>query len=434
MNAIPTTPSQSFQIPLVVLIFVAMVGLAILGLVFGLPIYAVVALYGIGFLFLVSQSPQIALALTFASAPLQTDVGGQDIKFSIAEVHVMLLFIYLLWLAMTGRRRLALTPPCGAVALYLAVCVISSFVSWLGGLAIVALAQMIVYFTAAVLVFAYLPRSTSDLFISLRVLVAVGTFLAIAGPATHFGLFGMNKNGIGGSLSCALLVALELWIVERSPAGKGMYLAAMVITAGGLLLSLSRGAWLGAVFGVLIILALRRRFVLLIQTAAVLAPVLVLCWMALPTESKTYATSFDAQHYNIRARLVDFDIAMTYFQHNIIFGSGVGIRKTYDATNVVMTVLAETGIVGLAAFSAIYASLTRMIWRMLKQVPPADADFTFIVVCAALSVSKLAHGMVDHFWSRGAITVTWASVGMATAVYLKLRRAKRPQVLEGVRR
>jgi hypothetical protein len=35
---------------------------------------------------------------------------------------------------------------------------------------------------------------------------------------------------------------------------------------------------------------------------------------------------------------------------------------------------------------------------------------------------RLVHGMVDHYWSRGAITVAWAGAGMATYGYLIVRR------------
>jgi hypothetical protein len=41
---------------------------------------------------------------------------------------------------------------------------------------------------------------------------------------------------------------------------------------------------------------------------------------------------------------------------------------------------------------------------------------------AALVVSGLAHGLVDHYWSRGAIMIAWAAAGMATFAFWAVKR------------
>jgi hypothetical protein len=41
---------------------------------------------------------------------------------------------------------------------------------------------------------------------------------------------------------------------------------------------------------------------------------------------------------------------------------------------------------------------------------------------AALVVSRLAHGLVDHYWSRGAIMIAWAAAGMATFAFWEVKR------------
>ena len=41
---------------------------------------------------------------------------------------------------------------------------------------------------------------------------------------------------------------------------------------------------------------------------------------------------------------------------------------------------------------------------------------------AALVTLKLAHGMVDHYWTRGSIMCAWASVGMASRIYRRNHR------------
>jgi hypothetical protein len=36
-----------------------------------------------------------------------------------------------------------------------------------------------------------------------------------------------------------------------------------------------------------------------------------------------------------------------------------------------------------------------------------------VSLAGAMVSAKFAHGLVDHYWSRGAIMIVWASVGMA---------------------
>ena len=127
------------------------------------------------------------------------------------------------------------------------------------------------------------------------------------------------------------------------------------------------------------------------------------------------------------------DLAKNYFEQSPVVGVGVGLRKQYDATNLVMSTLAETGVVGLLTFSLIYVSFFRMIWWTRKRVAQTEIQFSFLVVGAALTGCTLAHGMVDHYWSRGAITIAWASVGMAVGVHLSVRKQNRAALTEGPR-
>ena len=50
-----------------------------------------------------------------------------------------------------------------------------------------------------------------------------------------------------------------------------------------------------------------------------------------------------------------------------------------------------------------------------------------LVLAVALTIGRLAHGMVDHYWSRGPVTVAWAAVGMATLVHAKSSRFQMPR-------
>ena len=400
----------------------------------GQPLYVAGVAYMLAFCAVAWSRPDVALLLIFASAPFQSDLGGQDaVKFSVAEVSLLLSLLVFLLKNVVQKQRLGLGPLAIPVALYFGACMLSSALHWQGMQAITSLGQMFLYFVVTVLLFSHFTRRPAEVRRSLVALVVIGVLLGVLGPATSFGLLGMNKNGIGASLSCAILVCLELWIVAQKGRTKNWLGVALVLIAAGLLLSLSRGAWLGAMCGIALITVLRRQFILLLRAGLLLVPVLALCWFALPQEQRSYATDFNPNRTNLAARFQSVDLAKNYFEQSPVVGVGVGLRKQYDATNLVMSTLAETGVVGLLTFSLIYVSFFRMIWWTRKRVAQTEIQFSFLVVGAALTGCTLAHGMVDHYWSRGAITIAWASVGMAVGVYLSVRKQNRAVLTEGPR-
>ena len=386
------------------------------------PLAAIVAIYVPAFWWLAWKHPAIALLLIFAACPFQTDVsGGGFAKYSVAEVN-MVLSIPVFILQMIVRKRLPVIGPIAVpVLLYFAVCGYSSSLHWLGQDAILSLVQMFLYFVIVVAVFASFAPRLEDLRKVLWALVVVGVFLSVAGMATHYTFIGLNKNGIGASLSVALLVTVDLWLSEPKPRNRQRLLVALGIISIGLLISLSRGSWMGFLVGVFAIFALRRQWKSLGRLVVILVPLVALGWLFIPADSQNYATSFGKSSYNIEARYKSVDLAQTIFKRSPIYGEGVGLRKQYDATNVVWMALAETGVLGLAAFLLIHTAFLSMILRTQRRLPVLHPHFSLLTVGAALILDQLSHGMVDHYWSRGAIMAAWAAAGMAVGVYYRHR-------------
>ena len=164
-------------------------------------------------------------------------------------------------------------------------------------------------------------------------------------------------------------------------------------------------------------MGLRRQFALLLRCLLILLPIVLAGWNLVPKEEKEYATGFGQERWNIKARYESLDIAKSYYEKSPIYGVGVGLRKEYDATNLLWLTLAETGILGLIALGGIHLAIFKMVWETQKRIPPTDESFSFLALGGALATEKLMHGMVDHYWSRGAIMIAWAGVGMALGVY-----------------
>jgi len=122
---------------------------------------------------------------------------------------------------------------------------------------------------------------------------------------------------------------------------------------------------------------------------------------------------------SLALRYASIEYAWGEFQKNPLSGTGVGLRKEYDATNIAMAVLAESGVIGFGAFFLVQVAIWYTATQASHRVRWSDPAASALVLAMALTMARLAHGMVDHYWSRGAITCAWAAVGMATLVYTR---------------
>lgn len=367
--------------------------------------------YALGFWAVTLRRPHLALAAIFASAPFQNDLSiGGPFRFSIAEVNLLLS----LPVFVARRRPVSLGPLALPVMGYVAICLVSS-ASDLRISALTSLLQIVLYLGVVVVVFHSLPRNREQYRTVLTGLVCVCVFLAAVVLVKRSGyVLGLHKNGTGGSLACGMIVCAELWFAERNRRHKKWLLVAMVLIGSGLIFTLSRGAWMTTVTGLAIILALRRRFLVMLRACLVLVPLVMLCWSYLPEESRQYATDFDAKkNFNVRLRYEAIDHLTEEFENHPVLGVGVGLRKEYDATNIILLTLAETGVPGLVALVSIHLAFLWMVWKGQRGMSRASLDYTLVAIGTALVVGKMMHGVVDHYWGRGDTMIVWASAGMA---------------------
>lgn len=399
----------------------AVIGLVVLTwLALRVPLAAVGLLYVGCFLIVAWTKPPIALMLAFASAPLQNDVsGGGAAKFSLAEVNLALTLICFVLQNVVRKERITLGPIQVPVFLYLAICFVSSLHHWRGKDAVVSMLQMIVYLIVAVLLFSTYATSPRDLLPALHGLIIIGVVFSILGLATHSTyLLGIHKNGIGGSMFAAFTVALELWLASDDRRRKRLLGLGLLVITAGLINTLSRGAWLAALVGLVLIFLLRREWRVLSNLTLLLIPTIVLAWMIVPPEQKSYATDIEVRNTgSVGARLKNAEIATSYIKENPWLGEGIGLRKQHDATNVFLFTLAESGVLGLLAFVGIHIAFLWMIWRTHSSLDPKDPAFSCLAIGGALVLGKLAHGQLDHYWSRGTVMMAWSSAGMATYAF-----------------
>jgi len=376
--------------------------------------------YALLFWLLCRRRPNLALMLIFALSPFQQDIsGGGRLKFSIAEVNLLLS----LPLVFQRKRRWRFGPTVWPAMAFMLVGLGCSLLSWRDA-SLTCLVQTAIYLVLAVLAFGSLARTTADYQLAINGFIVVGLFLAVCICASGSGyVLGLQKNGAGASMAAALLMAMEMSFQARR--GRWYYQAAMVALTAALVLTLSRGAWMSALTGAFVILILRRRVGQMLQVAVVVAVIAAAAWMWLPAEAKDYALGFSEDRWNIKLRYESQEFAKEQFTNSPVVGVGMGLRKEYDATNLILLTLAETGVVGLVTFAILHLVFAAMIWRAQRLVKRTELDFSVLAIASALIMGKLVHGMVDHYWSRGPLMAAWGAVGMAVFASQTARARRR---------
>lgn len=381
---------------------------------------AVAMVYVIVILTLGWTKPYYVMLLSMASAPFVMNVSGTGaLKFSLTEINILLLSISMLGKLFLNQRLVAIGKVATPVALYLGIAAISSVQGGIILEDIIALVQTAIFCLLCPLL-AINAKLTPDQNRNLLLGYATSCLL-LAVLQLSFGIgnqvLGIHKNNMGQNLATGLVVWICLWLDSVRGWWSRFVVPAMLLTLLGLFVTLSRGAWVGAVVGLIVVAVLNRRFVFLGRVLAIAVPVITIMWVYLPEDSKQYAAGIDSkEHRNIAARYFSRDVALAAFKHNPFIGVGVSLRKQMDATNLVFVTLGESGVLGLLSFVTIQVTYIVLVVRLLRVISRNDPRYFLLLVSPTLMAVRLAHGQFDHYWVRGATTMAWVSVGVVLAI------------------
>jgi O-antigen ligase len=367
--------------------------------------------------------PTAALALMFGEVAFPFDVSNTGLANTApAEISLCLAFPVFWLRSILEHRRRAPNPLAPAVWAYFAICMISTLVHWAGRDAIVSVGQMAVYLILAVTFFSSFVTDRKQIFAAMYGLIASTTFVALVILVLRVDfVFGVHKNATGTFLSYTVIMLAELWLLAASTGRPKKWLNVLLaINLAGLVMSTSRGAWLGSAAGLTILMVTRRQYGLFARALLVMIPAIIICWLWMPQEQRDYAMNFSGDARNIDSRINTIAFFRDAFVQSPIIGEGVGLRKEHDSTNIVMSTLAETGVLGLMAFLAIQVVLVWTVVRAIRRVPRTDPAFSILVLGMALVICLFMHGLVDHYWSRTQLPV-WGMAGAAIGVAYALR-------------
>jgi len=267
-----------------------------------------------------------------------------------------------------------------------------------------------------------------------------------------YGVFG-QPNPFGGYLGLTLPVALSLAIwagqamVQRGARRWAavvwalFYMASTLVIVAGLLASWSRGAWLGAAAGVLVVLVLRSRTAAVLSGLAALALLVAVLLGAFSPEAIPQPIAARVQdipayfgltdvlnepltdeNFSVVERVAHWVAAQRMWEQAPWLGVGPGnyavaypavrLPKWEDALghahNVYLNVLGETGLVGLAAYVTLILTAIGWTWRRLRKSaarPTADSRWMAALTIGVLGVLAhlSVHNVVDNLFVQGIV-------------------------------
>ena len=377
--------------------------------------------------------PALLVAI-FLLMPFQESIAGPTSPINVDASDAIALFVALMLPVMLIRQgRLHAGPVAVPLLIFSAVATISSIVFWDGLDTAASLFRMFVVTVLSVLIFANAGARLSTAhrcfgayLVGITVLAAatIITF-AIGGFKSSEYALGINKNSLGPTFGCGVVIALSYLLTTMPAPRRRLWL--MVALSGstiGLLLSLSRGAWVATGAGFLLILAMTRNVRALLLSVVLLSGLIAVMWSVLPPEAKDYATDISSHTYTIQTRFATMGDVMKAFNSSPLIGVGVGLRKQLEPHDVLVLTLGETGVIGLLAFIGMFAAGFYTFIRAARLTRGDPQAWSAIVIGAAVLLVSLTHGLMDVYWRRGVGFMGWSCVGLAASMILQRQSAR----------
>lgn len=203
-------------------------------------------------------------------------------------------------------------------------------------------------------------------------------------------------------LGATLMLAATLSLSQLMSAFPVLSRKALVVTSGiiavGLLLTLSRSSWMGLVVALLFIATFKYR-----RLWALFATIAVALYIGLVPQDIPYlshlASGFQARDQAAAMRLGEYKDAIRLISSYPWFGVGFGQAPSIDlyvgVSSIYLLMAEQMGLIGVAVFLSIVASLLVKSLRQLGAVLDARWQGVTLGLVAAL-VAALVAGLFDH--------------------------------------
>ena len=208
---------------------------------------------------------------------------------------------------------------------------------------------------------------------------------------------GVDPNSFGGLLMVGVVLAGSQLLVQRRSVPVWLAVGSFTLLAPALLLTYSRGAWLGALCGLGLVCLLRRAWLLAPVAAGGVA--LIAVGVGASFMQRLWL-GFTLQDPATKLRMDEYRNAWAIIQEHVWFGVGFGdapsIELQAGVSSIYLTIAERAGALGVLVFLLAVVPLTvRALWSTRRVLDEAT-DLRLSVVAALTAC--LAVGVVDHYF------------------------------------
>ena len=239
---------------------------------------------------------------------------------------------------------------------------------------------------------------------------------ALQGYERYNGIGG-NANGIANIMALAIPIAWHLSLTSRNNFMRLVNLAYLPAGVLGIILTASRGGFIVAVMGLVLIIPLTLRYTNRSRKIIVVLSLALMCILVIrlvpPKNFERIAqTRSEITEGNFSNRSQIWRAGLEAYSEKPIFGVGTGAFKdattpilgySIDAHNVYVLILTEMGIVGITLFLLILAIT---ILPLLRLGSPESPFYLALWLGLILSISVSNDENAQHLWTLLAIMTT----------------------------
>lgn len=253
-----------------------------------------------------------------------------------------------------------------------------------------------------------------------------------------------NPNLLAGYLLPAVIFSLVAIFAWQSWPKKALALTMLIVNSSCLILTFSRGGWIGLVVAVLAVMALLvywksvemprfwRTWSIPIVLGGLIGVLVLAVIFVEPVRLRVFSIFADRKDSSNNFRRNVWDAVFEMIRDRPIFGIGPGhnsFNKVYplyqrprytalSAYSILFEVTVETGFVGLACFLwlLIVTFNTALLQvRRLRQIRSVEGFW--LIGAIAILLGMLAHGTVDTVWYRPEVNTLWWLIVALIASY-----------------